>query len=145
MVRPLLEHGGDVSAKTVKDKTPLHIAARWGYEKIARLLLAHGADVSAISHDAATPLHFCQHIDGKGRELKMLLLQHGADVSRKNKRGRTPQDTAALEPFHDIVAMLQAEGMRRAVAFTMGLHERLQGYLAHKKTLPPRDPHRALL
>ena len=58
IVRLLLEHGADVSAKGADwDETPLHLASENGELKIMSLLLKHGADVDARDSRNRTPLH----------------------------------------------------------------------------------------
>ncbi|KAJ1469047.1 ankyrin repeat-containing domain protein [Baffinella frigidus] len=43
----LIENGAELSAKNNHGRTPLHIAAYFGNEVLAKVLLEHGADVSA--------------------------------------------------------------------------------------------------
>ncbi|KAJ1479797.1 ankyrin repeat-containing domain protein, partial [Baffinella frigidus] len=54
VVRVLLEHGADVSARD-SGSTPLHWAAIQGLDEMTRLLLAYGADVSSKSIAGWTP------------------------------------------------------------------------------------------
>ena len=43
----LLEHGADLAAATKKGFTPLHLAAKYGNMKVAKLLIAKQAPVDA--------------------------------------------------------------------------------------------------
>ena len=121
MVRLLLEHGADVSAKNTQGNTPLHdlfddlytisattygkyrelydapaIMEEYSYllEKI-QLLLHHHADPSAKDNYGNTPLHSSA---GAGdNHTVALLIEQGADVSAKNCYGYTPLFCTALQ------------------------------------------------
>ena len=47
----LLEAGADVNSKDPSGKTPLHEAARWGWNATVQFLVDHGADLYAKSRD----------------------------------------------------------------------------------------------
>ena len=118
MVRLLLEHGADVSAKKTDGNTPLHdlcddldvlVYGKYGelYDAPAireeysealdliQLLLHHHADPSAKDNYGNTPLHSSA---GAGdNHTVALLLEQGADVSAKNCYGYTPLFWTALQ------------------------------------------------
>ena len=52
----LLEAGGDVNAKDPRGLTPLHEAARWGWNDVVRFLVAKGADLNAKDAKGLTPI-----------------------------------------------------------------------------------------
>ena len=52
----LLEAGGDVNAKDPRGLTPLHEAARWGWNDVVRFLVAKGADLNAKDAKGMTPI-----------------------------------------------------------------------------------------
>ena len=52
----LLEAGGDVNAKDPRGLTPLHEAARWGWNDVVRFLVAKGADLNAKDGRGLTPV-----------------------------------------------------------------------------------------
>ena len=54
--RLAVELGGDVNAPDRRGDTPLHDAARLGYNTIVQFLADHGADVNAKNRRAQTPL-----------------------------------------------------------------------------------------
>jgi len=125
VVRLLLDHGADTSAKNRFGWTPLFCSAMRGNEEMVILLLEHGADIAAKSNSGWTPLHGASHW-GCG-EVVRLLLHRGADTLPKDNYGRAPLDLATARAHPKIVAMLKAEEVRRGkcVAFAMGQHERL--------------------
>ncbi len=87
----MIKRGAKVNTSDPQTKeTPLHKAARCGFQELAEQLLLHGADVNARNQFRDTPLHKAASRDQ--REVVELLLQHGADVNAKNNRGRSPLD-----------------------------------------------------
>jgi ankyrin len=52
----LLAAGGDVNAKDSRGLTPLHEAARWGWNDVVRFLVARGADLGAKENRGLTPV-----------------------------------------------------------------------------------------
>jgi len=120
----LLANGADMSAKDVDGHTPLSYSCHEGHDLVAQLLLADGADMSSKDNQGWPPLH---HAARNGHEGAVrVLLENGAEIS--SEEGRTPQQSAAEQGHVQIVAMLQAEALRREAlgeAFAMALHQRL--------------------
>ena len=57
MIELLLEYGADLNHQHSEGgKTPLHIAARFGYVDVARFLLQHGARIDIADSNGETPL-----------------------------------------------------------------------------------------
>lgn len=52
----LLQAGGDVNAKDQRGLTPLHEAARWGWNDVVTFLLEAGADINAKENRGFTPV-----------------------------------------------------------------------------------------
>jgi len=103
--RRLVDAGASVRHKAA-DKTPLHIAAEVGSEKIVAMLLDRGADVNDTRDDGDgyTPLHVAA---GNGHEnVVTLLLERGADSTIKSKFKYTPLTLAQRNGFHSIVKRL---------------------------------------
>ena len=67
--------------------TPLHMAARGGYEKIIGALLAAGADPNATNNKGDMPLF--EAADRGAEEAVRVLLAAGADANATDKKGRT--------------------------------------------------------
>jgi uncharacterized protein len=52
----LINAGGDVNAKDSRGLTPLHEAARWGWNDVVQFLVASGADLTAKDNRGNTPI-----------------------------------------------------------------------------------------
>jgi ankyrin repeat protein len=95
----LLGHGAVVNKRDKKNQTPLLLAMRRGWFKLARILLEHGADANAEDNTGKTPLHVvseCQIYDksdvgdDKGIETPLLRLRNrGADNSMQDENPMT--------------------------------------------------------
>ncbi len=78
-VKKLIAAGADVNAGDERGQTPLHFAARGGYDQIARLLIAQGADVNvSMERGPWTPL-LDAALAGHAKVVKVLL-ENGAEV-----------------------------------------------------------------
>jgi hypothetical protein len=89
VVFALVRAGAAVDAHAgVKQCTPLHMAARRGYEEVAEALLDCGANSEASDTAGETPLRRAVNCD-KIR-VASLLLARGADVRSVGSRGITP-------------------------------------------------------
>jgi len=67
--------------------TPLHIAAKKGYLKIARLLICEGADVTTLDKNGNTPLY--KALKHHHFTIADTLIDSGADVEEINENGMT--------------------------------------------------------
>ena len=96
MVELLLEAGGDVEIRNKSDNqgteggTPLHAAAFWARDEIAKLLIEHGANVDARGAGQSTPLHSAARMTNV--RMARLLLENGAIIDAKDSDGQTPLD-----------------------------------------------------
>lgn len=52
----LITAGGDINAKDPRGLTPLHEAARWGWNDVVQFLVANGADLNAKDNRGNTPI-----------------------------------------------------------------------------------------
>jgi hypothetical protein len=87
MVERLLAAGADIDVSNRWGRTPLHVAARRGCARVARLLLDAGADPNAVTAEGWTPLHVAAR--SGHRELMDLLESNGADGTRVDSNGKT--------------------------------------------------------
>ncbi len=95
--KKFLEQGVDPNVKNEAGKTPLHIAAMYGYRDIVELLLDHGADPNARDWGGQTPLHW---VAGSGYpDVIELLLERGADPNARDAHGNTPLHIAAMAKY----------------------------------------------
>ena len=96
IVKMLLDAGADPDIEnkdpyfmTLNDR-PLHCAAEFHRDEIARMLIESGADVNARNEMLNTPLH--EAVGREGLETIKLLLRHGASTTIKNNNGETALD-----------------------------------------------------
>ncbi len=52
----LIKAGGDINVKDPRGLTPLHEAARWGWNDVVQFLVANGADLNAKDNRGNTPI-----------------------------------------------------------------------------------------
>lgn len=85
MMRILLRHGADTSARTVLGMTPLHVAAKNGLRERARILLDHmrPEDITSTTNDGKTALNIAA--EGRYRHTASILLQRSACGLGTNK------------------------------------------------------------
>jgi ankyrin repeat protein len=93
MVEFLLSRGANVNSKSLGvEDTPLHTAARKGFEAVAKVLLANKADVNAQNKSGWTPL-MCA-ASANQPEIVKLLLAAGTNPNLKGDRGETALNCA---------------------------------------------------
>ncbi|KAI9876822.1 MAG: Glycerophosphocholine phosphodiesterase [Pleopsidium flavum] len=107
----LVEAGVDINYQDEQGETALHVAARFGHEKCAKLLLDGTQDQRADTEIAEktfgwTPL-FIASVDGHLRIVD-LLVDAGADLDRPDLSGWTSKEHASLRGHMDIAKKLAA-------------------------------------
>jgi cytohesin len=108
MAELLLANKADVNARSLRNSTPMHLAAGNGRLAVMELLLSAGADVNAGDVDLNTPLHWAARFEGKA--VAEWLLSHGAEVNAGNNKGMTPLHVAASAGRADVAELLLAQG-----------------------------------
>ena len=100
--------------KPVKDKqTPLHLAMRSNWFKLALILLDHGADANAEDIHGWTPLLLLsasQIRDDKALDLVRSLLERGAELNKRNNDGQTPLQLAMMAGWFQLAHILLDHG-----------------------------------
>ncbi|KAF7260928.1 hypothetical protein EG68_03266 [Paragonimus skrjabini miyazakii] len=98
VVKLLVKHGANVTAKNEKERTALHYAAKYGQYKICRLLLKMIPSlVSEFDDDGNLAIHLAA---SRGhRDVTELLLASGAPIDARNTLRMTPLDWA-IPPLH---------------------------------------------
>ena len=114
IVKLLLKDGADVSIRTNKGDTALHLATIRNDGDIIKLLLEKCASANAENEDRNTALHLA--VDRNSPENVTLLLEHGADIDILGSKG-TPLQMTALFGFPSMAkhlidhkALLDARG-----------------------------------
>src|SRR6201996_5865555 len=108
VIRLLLEHGADVSARDDTHSTPLHLASSNGNNDAVKLLIRHGADVNAQDERHMTPLHRAASSRlAFRRNVVRLLLHYGANVGAEDDKGQTPFQIAASRGLFEIAESLR--------------------------------------
>lgn len=77
----------DITTRDIEGRTPLHLAAFFGYARSVSMLLKQQADFDARDNCQRTPGHwpaFKGHL-----EIIKLLVESGADVNARDTEGRT--------------------------------------------------------
>ena len=94
LVRFLVDHGADVTARDKYESTLLHKASIRGRVDLARFLVERGAGVSALTEGKLTLLHIASSY-GVSINFARFLVEHGADVTVRGEHGLTPLDHAS--------------------------------------------------
>ncbi|KAH9056407.1 ankyrin repeat-containing domain protein [Lactarius vividus] len=114
IVRLLLDHGTEVTAKNSQGEIPLHLVSRGEYNspsdgvRVAELLLERGTDVNARDEADWTPLHSASYC-GKS-EIVQTLIHHGARLDVENNL--TPLHVASYNGKLEIVRLLLDHGAK---------------------------------
>ncbi|NDE18597.1 ankyrin repeat domain-containing protein [bacterium] len=103
----LIAAGANVTSRSNRSTTALHVAATWSHEAVNALIKA-GADVNARNEFNRTPIFYALDL----RSLP-LLLEAGADIEARDHLGRTP--VVFVASFYD-PRWSVADGAHRLIA-----------------------------
>ena len=101
----LLDKGADINEVGKSNFTPLHWAAYYGYDDMAKLLLDRGAKPNVTAGRYGTPLTLSTQYGFT--EVVRVLLEKGTDPSMVDYEGKTPLQIAEAGGFKDIIALLK--------------------------------------
>jgi uncharacterized protein len=90
--------------------TPLHFAAFFGHESLARVLLEHHADAGAVANNPMKVMPLHSAAAGRNMAIVRALLEHGAPVNAKQERGYTALHEAAQQGNQMMVDLLLKYG-----------------------------------
>lgn len=111
----LLRIGADPDSRNHLESTPLHTAARHGYEEMARLLIAHGADLDARDWNGWTPLLDAASSGNIG--VAKILIEAGARIDLQGKSGITALWMAHKREGREMARLLLQKGAHPAKGF----------------------------
>lgn len=94
----------DVGFRRGNGKTPLHMAAEYSDERLAKLILDKGADIAAEDDRKDTALHLA--VPHENTELVRLLLERGADPTILNKSHHSAVFVAGRRPYKPVYRLL---------------------------------------
>ena len=105
IARLLVDHGLDVNERCKCGRTPLLIAVNSGFYEIIPLLVNKSACLECTDSLGRTPLHYLAK-EKKTKSALEFLLQNGASPHIKDKKGKTPLDTAMENGIEENVEVL---------------------------------------
>lgn len=115
MVEALLTAGADPNEFNGHSESPLHSAAYFAHEGLARILIEHGARVNALDREGNFPAHQLAAImggAGSGGEgylgLARVLAMAGARFKEPNRSGETPIDLSRKRGNVALVEAMEA-------------------------------------
>jgi uncharacterized protein len=90
--------------------TPLHFAAFFGHESVARVLLEHHADAGVVADNPMKVMPLHSAAAGRNLAIVRALLEHGAPVNAKQQQGWTALHEAAQQGDQPMVDLLLKYG-----------------------------------
>ena len=95
LAQSLLKHGVEVNRRDKDNQTPLLLAIKFSWFKVARILVEHGADANTEDKSGKNLLHLLLSDRYIGDEDDFLdhalfLLKHGVEVNRRDEDNQTP-------------------------------------------------------
>ncbi|XP_064633514.1 ankyrin repeat domain-containing protein 26-like isoform X4 [Lineus longissimus] len=107
IARLLIDFNGNPDARNKLGYTPLHVATIQKYYDVCQLLLNSDADIDITDENKRTPLMHACHA-GSVTLVKLFLSYH-ADVLKKDIKGWSAEDCAAIEGHHSCSQLIQEQ------------------------------------
>jgi ankyrin repeat protein len=141
----LLACGADINARAATGATPLSLALRYGFHRMADLLIAKGAALDGRAVNGQTLLHMaCQ---GGNKKVAELLLAKGATIEACDNDGATPLHVAADYGRLELVELLLSRQAKLGAKTNYGstaLHYAAQGHQGNPDEPPPEADYAAV-
>jgi ankyrin repeat protein len=100
-VNLILDLGGHPGLPGPGDRTPIHLAAKYGFHEILRFISFHLPDLEALDEQGYTPLHLAAKFGQ--RHTASQLVQLGVDIHSKGHHQETALDLAT-GAYHYVLA-----------------------------------------
>jgi formylglycine-generating enzyme required for sulfatase activity/ankyrin repeat protein len=105
LVKKYIDNGVDINAKEIDTSlTPLHVAAMYNNEEIAKIIIKNGADIDPKDKRGIAPLRYV--VNNNNIEMVKYLINHGANVNARDFKGHTSLRAASQLGFLSIVELL---------------------------------------
>ncbi|EAW11191.1 NACHT and Ankyrin domain protein [Aspergillus clavatus NRRL 1] len=116
----LLEHGGNIEARTSQGYTPLQCAATSGNVSMFKFLLERGAKLNVETAKGESLLHITPPVNHDCLEILKIALEHGLDIKTTSSQGWMPLHQAvyvgtavsdlAFDKTSDYITLLLSHG-----------------------------------
>lgn len=110
IIARLIAHGADLNAMTIYRETPLHMAAKNGFNHTTNELLRLGADKNVKDFLGNTPLHWAARHGHT--EIVYILCTAGANLLIQNFKGQTPANLARRKGHCALADILDTQTIR---------------------------------
>ncbi|MBF0548529.1 MAG: ankyrin repeat domain-containing protein [Candidatus Riflebacteria bacterium] len=108
----LIKCGINVNSQDSQGLTPLHFAASYRNQVLAKLILEHGGDLLIVDNHGNNPLWTAVFNARGNYEIVEMLTKSGGDAFQKNKHSKSPLDFAKQIGDLTLVALLSKNNLK---------------------------------